>query len=247
MNWRLPTWRLSTKLAVAVAAALLLALAGANLLPAAPAKKKHPAPAAKHSTAQAHKSGGTTPGKTAAGRTSAGKATTAPARKTTTAAGKGTRSRRRSRVRYYAGPRIDPARKAELVEEIGAQLKEPAAKAIAYGSALDGFYAQLASYESSLHAAELQTSTVRVLQFGDSQPRRIRLRARPGASSRSSSATAALATLTPAIPLPVTEFWARRGRSRRDGRRRETSSSISATGKPAWAASASQPRAPESG
>ena len=148
------------KLAVALAATLLLALAGANLLPASTAKKKHPAPASKHFTAKAHKSGKSAPGKAATGKIAA------PAGKT--AAAKSARSRGRSRVRYYSGPRIDPARKAELVEEIGARLKEPAAKAIAYGSALDGFYAQLASYESSLHAAELQTSTVRVLQFGDS-------------------------------------------------------------------------------
>jgi len=154
MNWRLPTWHLRTKLAVALAATLLLALAGANLVSAAPAKKKHPA--------QANKSGETTPGKAAAGKTAA------PTGKTTSTTAKSARSRRRTRVRYYSGPRIDPARRAELVEKIGAQLKEPATKAIAYGSALDGFYAQLASYESSLHASELQTSTVRVLQFGDS-------------------------------------------------------------------------------
>jgi lysophospholipase L1-like esterase len=128
--------------------ALLLALASASLLSAAPAKKKHPAPASKHSAAQAHRSG-----QTPSGRASAAKAT---------------RSRGRARVHYYAGPRIDPARKAALIEEIGARLKEPAPKAIAYGSALDGFYAQLASYESSLHDSGLQSATVRVLQFGDS-------------------------------------------------------------------------------
>jgi len=71
-------------------------------------------------------------------------------------------------VHYYTGSRLDPAHKAALIEEIGTQLKEPPAKAIAYASALDGFYAQLASHESSVKASELQTGTVRVLQFGDS-------------------------------------------------------------------------------
>jgi lysophospholipase L1-like esterase len=126
-----------------VTAAVLLALVGAALLPAAPTRKKHHAPAANQSISQGHKSA------------------TAPA-------GKATRSRGRARVHYYAGPGLSPVRKAALIEEIGTRLKEPAAKPIAYASALDGFYAQLASHESSINAAELQTGTVRVLQFGDS-------------------------------------------------------------------------------
>jgi lysophospholipase L1-like esterase len=120
-----------------------MALTGAALLSAAPAKKKHHAPAPHQSTVKGRQS-----------------------ERTTT--GKATRSHRRTRARYSAGPRIDPAHKAALVEEIGTRLKEPAAKAIAYASALDGFYAQLASHESSVNASELQTGTVRVLQFGDS-------------------------------------------------------------------------------
>ncbi len=126
-----------------MAAALLLALTGASALSAAPAKKKHHAPAATQSSTKGHKSGHTATGK--AGRVHA-----------------------RTRVRYYAGPRMDPAHKAALVEEIGERLKEPVAKPIAYASALDGFYAQLASHEASRNASELQTETLRVLQFGDS-------------------------------------------------------------------------------
>jgi lysophospholipase L1-like esterase len=59
-------------------------------------------------------------------------------------------------------------RKAALVEEISARLKEPAPHAVSYASALDGFYAQLASHEAASHDSSLQTGTVRVLQFGDS-------------------------------------------------------------------------------
>jgi hypothetical protein len=55
-----------------------------------------------------------------------------------------------------------------LIEEIGTRLKEPAEKPIAYGSALDGFYAQLASHEAALKDTGPHTDTVRVLQFGDS-------------------------------------------------------------------------------
>jgi len=63
---------------------------------------------------------------------------------------------------------LDPARKAELVEEIGTGLKEPPPQAIAYTSALDGFYSQLESHETALNDTGPQTGTVRVLQFGDS-------------------------------------------------------------------------------
>ena len=150
MNWRLPTF------------ALLLALACSTTLSAAPAKKKHHAPAAKHPTASARQGAKTAPGGTTTGKAAA------PAAKSATATGKSTRSKGRTRVRYYAGPRIDPARKAALVEEIGMRLREPTPRAISYGSALDGFYALLASHEAALHASELVTTTVRVLQFGDS-------------------------------------------------------------------------------
>ena len=131
------------RLNLVTVAALLFALTGAALLSAAPAKKRHHAPAANQSNSQGRKSARTT-------------------------TGKATRSRGRTRVHYYAGPRLDPVHKAELIEEIGARLKEPPAKGIAYASALNGFYAQLASHESSVKASELQTGTVRVLQFGDS-------------------------------------------------------------------------------
>jgi lysophospholipase L1-like esterase len=77
-------------------------------------------------------------------------------------------SRSRTRVHYYAGPRLDPAHRAALLEEIGSRLKEPGEKAIAYSSALDGFYSQLESHESALKNSGPQTNTVRVLQFGDS-------------------------------------------------------------------------------
>ena len=158
MNWHLPTRHFPKWMYAAAAAMLLLALTSAPLLSATPAKKKHHAAPARHSSAKAQKGA----------HTAAAKAATTSAKPARATSGKATRSHARSRVRYSLGPRIDPARKAALVEEIGTQLKEPAPKAIAYASALDGFYAQLASHESSVHASELQTTTVRVLQFGDS-------------------------------------------------------------------------------
>jgi lysophospholipase L1-like esterase len=72
-----------------------------------------------------------------------------------------------TRVRYYA-TRVDPTKRAALVEEIGGRLKDPPANFIAYPVALDGFYAQLASYESSLRAGDKPTQTLRVIQWGDS-------------------------------------------------------------------------------
>jgi len=84
--------------------------------------------------------------------------------------GRSVNPRRRSsrgRVRYYT-PRVDPARRAALVEEIGERLKEPAPHAIAYETALDGFYTQLASREEEQHDGEPATDTLRVLQWGDS-------------------------------------------------------------------------------
>jgi lysophospholipase L1-like esterase len=55
-----------------------------------------------------------------------------------------------------------------MVEEIGTLLRDPDPQTIAYSSALDGFYSQLKSHESELHDTGPLTSTVRVLQFGDS-------------------------------------------------------------------------------
>ena len=73
----------------------------------------------------------------------------------------------RGRVRYYA-PRIDPARREALVEEIGARLKDSAPQAISNDGALDGFYAQLASRENEQKEGAAPTGTLRVLQWGDS-------------------------------------------------------------------------------
>lgn len=72
----------------------------------------------------------------------------------------------RTRV-HYTIP-ANPMRRAALIDEIRTRLKEPAPRAIGYASALDGFYAQLASHEAAAGEAGLQTGTVRVLQFGDS-------------------------------------------------------------------------------
>ncbi len=135
-----------------VLATLLAALGCGSLLADPAAKKKHPSPTPGPSTARAHP-GGTGPHSSAAGRT---------------AAGKTGHARAHARVHHLAGPRLNPARKAELVEEIGARLKEPAAQPIAYHAALDGFYAQLASHEAALKDSGLRTTTVRVMQFGDS-------------------------------------------------------------------------------
>jgi lysophospholipase L1-like esterase len=79
-----------------------------------------------------------------------------------------TRSRRHARMRYLASPRMDAAHRAALVEEIGTRLKESPVKPISYVSALNGFYAQLQSHELEGKNSAQQTSTVRVLQFGDS-------------------------------------------------------------------------------
>jgi len=92
----------------------------------------------------------------------------APAQKGKAATGKSIRSRAHARVHYLAGARLDSAHKAALIEEIGTRLKEPAEKPITYSSALDGFYAQLASHEAALKDGGAHTDTVRVLQFGDS-------------------------------------------------------------------------------
>jgi len=79
------------------------------------------------------------------------------------------RSRYAARHRvYYPSARVSPARRAAMIEEISDRLKDPPAHAIADPAALDGFYAQLASYENSMHSGEKPTDTLRVLQWGDS-------------------------------------------------------------------------------
>jgi len=149
--------------ALSAAVLLALALATTSLLGATPVKKKHHAAAASSPSAKGHRSAQAATGKTATGR-----AATAPATAGRTTTGKLAHSRVRTRVHFYAGPHLDSAHKAALIEEIGAQLKDPPAKAIANSTALDGFYAQLASYEAAQKDAEPQTSIVRVMQFGDS-------------------------------------------------------------------------------
>ncbi|MDR3774352.1 MAG: GDSL-type esterase/lipase family protein [Terracidiphilus sp.] len=137
--------RLPIRIQAVALAALLVSLTSGPLLAGHPAKRKHHGPESSAPTAKAHLG--------AAGRAAAGKAAQA---------------RAHARVHYLAGPRIDPIRKAELVEEIGARLKEPAAQPIAYHSALDGFYSQLESHEAALTDSGPLTTTVRVMQFGDS-------------------------------------------------------------------------------
>jgi lysophospholipase L1-like esterase len=125
--------------------ALLPALAALALLPAC---AQTPAPAAKKKT-------------TSHASTSSAHSHSARSAHSMTA------RRRSSRAHYYA-PHLDPARRAALVEEIGARLKEPAPHPIANEDALDGFYAQLASREEEQHAGDPATGTLRVLQWGDS-------------------------------------------------------------------------------
>jgi lysophospholipase L1-like esterase len=74
---------------------------------------------------------------------------------------------RRTRVHYYV-QRVDPARRAAMVEEIGDRLKQPDNHAIAYSASLDGFFAGLAAFQDSLKDGAAPTSTLRVLQWGDS-------------------------------------------------------------------------------
>lgn len=80
---------------------------------------------------------------------------------------KHTRTGVRRRVHYYV-PRVSAAHRAEMIERIGDRLKEPEPHAIAYQSALAGFYAQLASYQRERKDPGTETTTLRVLQFGDS-------------------------------------------------------------------------------
>jgi lysophospholipase L1-like esterase len=117
----------------------VLLLAGAALLMATPAKKKHHAPA---SGAQSQTASHSAKEKTS-------------------------HSRSRSHV-VYPRQRVNAARQAALVEEIGSRLKEPAAQAISDARALDGFYAQLAAREKDMISGATPAGTVRVIQWGDS-------------------------------------------------------------------------------
>lgn len=97
----------------------------------------------------------------------------APAKKHASSAASGRHVRnkalRSARSRVHASPsRLDSAHRAQLVEEISARLKQPDPHIISYESALDGFYAQLASHENETHPGAAATDTVRVLQWGDS-------------------------------------------------------------------------------
>ncbi|MGP8250531.1 MAG: GDSL-type esterase/lipase family protein [Terracidiphilus sp.] len=95
-------------------------------------------------------------------------ATTSKARTSHSAHSAATRSHhRRTRVRYYV-QRVDPARRAEMVEDITDRLKQPEDRAIAFSSSLDGFFADLAAYQDSRKDGAAPTSTLRVLQWGDS-------------------------------------------------------------------------------
>ena len=73
----------------------------------------------------------------------------------------------RTRVHYYV-QRVDPARRAQIEEEIGDRLKQPEDHAIAFTSALGGFFAQLAAYDNARKDGATPTNTLRVLQWGDS-------------------------------------------------------------------------------
>jgi lysophospholipase L1-like esterase len=86
------------------------------------------------------------------------------------AAAQSTATRRyhhRTAVHYYV-QRVDPARRAQMAEEIGDRLKQPEDHAIAFSSSLDGFFAQLAAYDDGRKGGGTPTRTLRVLQWGDS-------------------------------------------------------------------------------
>lgn len=141
------SWRVSMHKTPFVVIGLLLAMAAANVFGVTSTKKKHHA-ASTATGARGYKK--------------------APAQKGRAVNGRSSRSRAHARVRYLAGAHLDSAHKAALIEEIGTRLKVPVDKPIAYDSALDGFYAQLASHEAAMKDAGPHTDTVRVLQFGDS-------------------------------------------------------------------------------
>jgi len=130
----------------------LLLLLGATAMFADPStKKKHRAPAQSQASAKSSHS-----------------AQGSHAKASHAVAGKKGHARAQAHLRAYAGPRLDPERKAALVEEIGAKLNEPVSQPFSNSASLAGFYAQLVNHESQIHDAGLQTGTVRVMQFGDS-------------------------------------------------------------------------------
>jgi lysophospholipase L1-like esterase len=142
------SWRVSLRMTSFVAMGLLLATTAANVFGVTSTKKKHHPTGTAQSTAKGIRR--------------------APAQSSRAANGRAAHSRMRARIRYLAGVHLDSAHRAALIEEIGTRLKEPVEKPIAYDSALDGFYAQLASHEAALKEPGPHTDTVRVLQFGDS-------------------------------------------------------------------------------
>jgi len=113
------------------------------------------------STAPAHAKTHTTPA------TRHAATTTSKSRTTHSAHSAATRAHHRTAVHYYV-QRVNPARRAEMVDEITDRLKKPEDHAIAFSTALDGFFADLAAYQDSRKDSAAPTSTVRVLQWGDS-------------------------------------------------------------------------------
>ena len=101
-------------------------------------------------------------------RATTSRARTAHSSHSTAAHGAATRSNHHSTRPHYNVQRIDPARRAELVDEITDRLKKADDHAIAFTPALDGFFADLAAYQDSRKDGAAPTNTVRVLQWGDS-------------------------------------------------------------------------------
>jgi lysophospholipase L1-like esterase len=91
----------------------------------------------------------------------------APTAQSQSAKGKSSRNRSRSHV-SFPRQRVNPARQAALVEQIGARLKEPSEQALTDTHALDGFYAQLAAHDKDIADGTKPTGTVRIMQWGDS-------------------------------------------------------------------------------
>jgi lysophospholipase L1-like esterase len=112
--------------------------------------KKHTASSTKHAPAASSKA-----------------RTTHSAHATTTHSTASRSYHRRTRVHYYV-QRVDPARRAQMVEEITDRLKQPEDHAIAFTSSLDGFFANLSAYQDARKDGAAPTSTVRVMQWGDS-------------------------------------------------------------------------------
>jgi lysophospholipase L1-like esterase len=113
----------------------------------------------------AHTTGQATAHSTTKKHTSATTSKTRASQSAHSARGRG--YHRRTRVHFYV-QRVDPARRAELAEEITDRLKKPEDHAIAFSSSLDGFFADLAAYQDSRKDGAAPTNTLRVLQWGDS-------------------------------------------------------------------------------